>query len=447
MKFIESKARALTHPIFGNIVSNVKTKDPKGPKNKKGSNFATLAAIEYKGGAVTQAGNAAKSGAESKGATPKCLLCNDDHWIVRCRQFKRQTLDQRLPFVRSKSICENCLHADHLVRLCPMDSFCKIAGCQVKHSTYLHPKDTDRSGENNSSNETSSRESDGRLNGSHNADARNGYINVDGQCGLAGAGVSTTALAMVPVKVKERGSDKMVSTYAFLYSGSNTSFCTHGLMQELGAERERTTLTLTTLGKQSCVTECLVLNLEVFDLEENNFVELPTVFSTPQLPVNHDSIPQQEDVNNFPHLKGIKIAKINAPSGLLIGNDVPKALEPKEVRESNGHGPYATRTVLGWTINRPLGRKGNSPRTANIIKADNEVNEQFKRFCKVVFSDSVYDNQTGLSKEDLRAISIMEDSVNLKEGHYEIALPWKNLKGQYHAIFSNTLKIGKTLFG
>ena len=67
MKFVESKARALTHPIFGKIVSNVKTKDPKGPKNKKGSNFATLAAIEYNGGAVTQAGNAAKSGAELKG--------------------------------------------------------------------------------------------------------------------------------------------------------------------------------------------------------------------------------------------------------------------------------------------------------------------------------------------------------------------------------------------
>ena len=81
---------------------------------------------------------------------------------------------------------------------------------------------------------------------------------------------------------------------------------------------------------------------------------------------------------------------------------------------------------FGWTINGPLGRKGNSPRTVNFIKGDNELNEQFERFCNVEFSDLVYDNQPGLSKEDLRAVSIMEDSVNLKEGHYEIALPWKN---------------------
>ena len=34
-QFVESKARALTHPIFGNIVGNVKTKDPKNPRIKR----------------------------------------------------------------------------------------------------------------------------------------------------------------------------------------------------------------------------------------------------------------------------------------------------------------------------------------------------------------------------------------------------------------------------
>ena len=41
------------------------------------------------------------------------------------------------------------------------------------------------------------------------------------------------------------------------------------------------------------------------------------------------------------------------------------------------------------------------------------------------FNDSAYLGRTEMSKEDSRALSLIEDSVNLKEGHYEIALPWK----------------------
>jgi len=96
-----------------------------------------------------------------------------------------------------------------------------------------------------------------------------------------------------------------------------------------------------------------LIQLEVFDLDENNFVELPLVFSTPVLPISSESVPSQEDVDRWPHLKGILIAEIDARVGLLIGHDVPKALEPKEVKESQNGGPYATRTLLGWVINGP----------------------------------------------------------------------------------------------
>ena len=56
---------------------------------------------------------------------------------------------------------------------------------------------------------------------------------------------------------------------------------------------------------------------------------------------------------NVPHLKGILLPKIDACIGLLIGNDIPKALEPKEIKECKVEGPYAVRTLFGWTINGP----------------------------------------------------------------------------------------------
>ena len=88
-------------------------------------------------------------------------------------------------------------------------------------------------------------------------------------------------------------------------------------MQMLTVDCEQTTLSLTTLGKQNSLMECRVFKLEVFDLDEQNFVELPTVFSTPQLPVSKHSTPQQEDISKYPYLKGIQLPKIDTPIGLL----------------------------------------------------------------------------------------------------------------------------------
>lgn len=161
------------------------------------------------------------------------------------------------------------------------------------------------------------------------------------------------------------------------------------------------------------------------DLNDDNFIELPTVFSTPNLPVSKDSIPRQEDVSNYPHVRDNHIPDTESDIGLLIGNDVPEALEPKEIRDSKGGGPYAVRTIFGWTANGPLERKGSLCRTANVIRSDFELKKQFASFCDQEFSDSANDKTTGMSKEDLCAISIMEQSIVLNEGHYRLALPWK----------------------
>ena len=113
---------------------------------------------------------------------------------------------------------------------------------------------------------------------------------------------------------------------------------------------------------------------EVFDLGENNFVELKRV-STPKLPVSKDNISQQEHVSKYPHLKSIQLPKSDACIGLLLWNDVSKAIQLKEVKECKDQGPYAVRAMFGWTINGPLERKGNSSRIANFTRADNELSQ------------------------------------------------------------------------
>ena len=135
-------------------------------------------------------------------------------------------------------------------------------------------------------------------------------------------------MSIVPVKV-----NKKVLIYAFLDSGSNTSFCTEDLLRKLNAKGERVTLSLTTMGKSNETIECSLVNLEVSDIGDHNLIELPMVYSRPSLPLSTEAIGTQEDVNCWPHLKGIEVPRIEAEIGLLIDSDVPQAMQPKEVRE------------------------------------------------------------------------------------------------------------------
>jgi len=121
----------------------------------------------------------------------------------------------------------------------------------------------------------------------------------------------------------------------------------------------------------------------------------------------------------------INLPCIEAAVDLLIGSDVPKALEPQDVKRSNDGGPYAVRTLLGWTLNGPLGRSNSSNHAANRIQSHANLDLQFERFCEMEFNDSQFSTEKGMSQEDKKALTILEESAELRNGHYEIALPWK----------------------
>ena len=88
----------------------------------------------------------------------------------------------------------------------------------------------------------------------------------------------------------------------------------------------------------------------------------------------------------------------------MIGNDAPKVLEPKEIRESKDGGPYAFRTLFGWTINGPLSRMSSSSRTANRIQSSADLSTQFEKFCEMEFNDSQFTVGKTLSQEDKGAL-------------------------------------------
>ena len=154
------------------------------------------------------------------------------------------------------------------------------------------------------------------------------------------------------------------------------------------------------------------------------------VYSRPSLPISPDAIGKEEDIHCWSHLNGLSLPEINAEIGLLIGSDVPEALQPIEVHPSENGGLFATKTVFGWVLNGPFGRSKSKIPTANFVQSTNTMERQFYDYCNCEFNDSNYEVEPSMSQNDKKALKIMEDSIKLVNGHYVIALPWKNYPPQ-----------------
>jgi len=151
--------------------------------------------------------------------------------------------------------------------------------------------------------------------------ANNGYIKLS-----FSTSSTVTGLAIPPVCVKAKGRQEVVETYAFMDSGSHTSSCTDSLLEKLNSVGRKKTLSLTTLEGENIPSECSLVSLEVSDLNQENVVELPVVYSIPSFPIPSEAIARQEDMDHWPHLEGINVQQIDAEIGLLIGRDVTQAL-------------------------------------------------------------------------------------------------------------------------
>jgi vacuolar-type H+-ATPase subunit B/Vma2 len=76
-------------------------------------------------------------------------------------------------------------------------------------------------------------------------------------------------------------------------------------------------------------------------------------------------------------------------------------------------------------VNGPLGRNASTERITNYLQAaDANLENQFKEFCNMEFAETEDTDKTTLSREDQRALQVMNESITLKDGH-EVALPWK----------------------
>ena len=231
--------------------------------------------------------------------------------------------------MRKSGCCNNCFARGHLAKTCEMPSFCRVKSCNFKHSTFLQPK-----GNTNEKRDDAAEPPESvNPKGNNETVVQSAYVNTGENSHSRRSQPSpVTSFAIVPVKVKAKNSSVMIETYAFLDGCSNSTFRTERLMNQLKAARKRATLSLTTMTLEDRPVESSIVSLELFDLQEKNFIHLPTVFCTAKLSVLKKNMATQQDAEKWSHLKGIEISEIDAEVSLLIGSDVSQALEPLEIR-------------------------------------------------------------------------------------------------------------------
>lgn len=106
------------------------------------------------------------------------------------------------------------------------------------------------------------------------------------------------------------------------------------------------------MGHDKTVTSCIINGLEI-----SEFSNTSDVFTQKEMPVSKDNIISDEELAKWPYLKDIQVPRTRADIELLISTNASKLMEPWEVSNSQGDGPYAVRTLQEWVINDPLQEK------------------------------------------------------------------------------------------
>lgn len=334
--FIERRVSILSDPLFGDIqdqstnaaVNKTLTRFKSQPRNKvRGSVVATtVTSLEPPEEVEEPPFHPEK--AESVG----CLCCSRNHSLEECKQFKGKKHKEKLLFLREKRICFACLCSGHMSRDCERRLTCQV--CSQTHPTVLHIN-----------RQTTALEQE-RKPSKHSGSLTT--------CGHTGAGKDRCVLSILPVKVKTSKGNHIINTYAFLDPGSSGTFCSEHLMQKLNVTGKRTNFLLRTMGQTKVTPAYSLFDVEVSGLDSNDFYLLPEIITQQKMPVTTDDMITSEDLCKWPYLSKVHIPSIKANVDLLIGTNAPKLLEPWEVINSQGNGPYAVRTVLGWVVNGPL---------------------------------------------------------------------------------------------
>ena len=334
-----------------------------------------------------------------------CIACQskDCSSLFSCNALKARNPQQRFDLAKASKLCFNCLKGGHSSSECRAESTCTVQICRLKHTKLLHiPRNQDTLVS--------------KVTGGFETEAPSSSASVS-MCGTATAGRTSVALPVVKVTVTASNGCS-ADTFALLDSGSTSTFCPASLTEQLGSKGQTTNLNLTTLENNRNTLTSTVHELRVSDSQGHNSLVVHS-YEVSSIPVSSDCTVNPFDHKRWDHLKDFNLSVV--PEGqvkMLICQDHPEVPMPLETRTSQqSRGPYVIRTPFGWTVSGPL-KKGNGEARVTFISL-----EHVEEFWKIEGMSTI--TKKGPSQEDRIATSIMQQSIELVDGHYSVSIRFR----------------------
>ena len=262
-----------------------------------------------------------------------CYNCGGDHDIEDCQKYLDLPVDERHKLVFLKKLCFSCLQPitdQHKAQQCTAKRQCKA--CSKTHPTTLHG---DKSFSSNAVTSTT----------------------------------EMVSMCIVKVELWHPEEGKAVSVYALLDECCQGTLIREDIIDVMGVTNiKHDSISIETVVGADVSQGLYVEGLKVKGVApftqhyEEIEIELPSTFLRPFLAMGEDDVATPTNIKNWDYLDKIKhmIPEYDAsvPFGLMIGGNCPLANEPWEFVHSQGKGPYAKRTPLGWCVIGPISSEG-----------------------------------------------------------------------------------------
>ena len=220
--------------------------------------------------------------------------------------------------------------------------------------------------------------------------------------------------------------------YALLDSGSQASLIVEDFADKIGLQGETSVLHLGTINSahEAKPSRKVVFNVGAIGRPNVREIAVEEAWTIPRLNLPLQRVTQPM-IDSWPHLKGLDIPLVDSKNvTVLLGANVLDAILHTEVRRGAKGQPVAVNTALGWILTVAvkgfvLPERLHVMLIERVPTTDNLLNQQLQNWWRTDSFGTKYQHESPRTREDKRAIEILESTVRHIGDRYKAGLLWK----------------------
>lgn len=368
----------------------------------------------------------------------QCVYCSEEHTLANCTAFKRNAVESRRNFVQANKICFNCLGVNHTAHTCKANLKCRI--CLRRHHTLLHPASANDAVAS-TSHVSRANESTPEL--EENEEAENTMQPEESAFVVSCFACKRNPILLATALVKtESRNGQWFTMRALLDQGSQSSFITEAMVQQLGLKKTATKIQITGIGDDRVLISKAVVNLKILSRIDSQVVinvkahVLKSI--TTLLPTSEVKVFEWKELHEI----ALADPGYHTPNriDMLLGAEVYGQILQEGVKKGPQGSPIAQCTSLGWILSGALdATEGTTDVKVMHIVEDNDY---LKRFWEL--EDDIPMCKEKLQTNDEKRCEEMfaATTVRDEDGRYVVRLPFND----ENPVVENSLRIAERRF-